>query len=511
MRGSARVGLAATPPLALALGLFLGGGCAAHIEARTQPLVAPPAPHGATPSARQVRWHERDLYAFLHFTTNTFTDREWGYGDESPTVFAPTDFDADQIVGTLEGAGFRGVILTCKHHDGFCLWPTDTTDHDVAASPFRGGDGDVVREISEACARHGVAFAPYVSPWDRNSALYGTSEYVTEVFRPQIAELLTRYGPVFEVWFDGANGGDGFYGGANETRSIDRTTYYGWDETWTGVRALSDDAVIFSDVGPDVRWVGNERGVASDPCWATFTPKGPDGGEGYGPGLCDYADSGSGTVDGARWIPAECDVSIRPGWFWHASESDRVKSVDELWDLYLASVGRGASLLLNVPPDRRGQLDAPDVRSLEGFGARLRATFTNDLAQGAELRASAVRGDDALFYGPRRLVDGDRWSAWCTDDDVREASVTLTLPEPRAFDLVRLREDVRLGQRVRGLAVDVWTDGAWAQRAEVRSIGACRLIALDEPVTTDRVRVRITAAAASPALSEIGLFWTAAR
>ncbi|MFG0259211.1 MAG: alpha-L-fucosidase, partial [Phycisphaerales bacterium JB041] len=227
----------------------------------------PPEPYGALPDPRHLAWHEMEFYGFLHFTTNTFTGKEWGYGDESPEIFNPSEFDADQIVGVAADAGMTGLILTCKHHDGFCLWPSEYTDHDVASSPFRDGEGDVVREIADACARHGLRFGVYLSPWDRNHPDYGTPAYV-EYYRNQLRELLTGYGEIFEVWWDGANGGDGYYGGARESRKIDRSTYYGWEETVAIVRELQPDAVIFSDAG-DVRWVGNERGVAGDPCWAT--------------------------------------------------------------------------------------------------------------------------------------------------------------------------------------------------------------------------------------------------
>ncbi len=229
-----------------------------------------PAPYGATPSERQVRWSELEYYNFLHFTVNTFTDKEWGYGDESPSVFNPTDFDADRIVTDLKDSGSKGVILTCKHHDGFCLWPTKTTNHSVKYSPFRGGKGDVVRELSEAAARHGLKFGVYVSPWDRSQASYGTPAYIS-VYREQIRELLTGYGPVFEIWHDGANGGDGYYGGAREKRIIDKLHYYDWQNTWNLERQLQPGAALFSDVGPDVRWVGNEKGIAGDPCWATYS------------------------------------------------------------------------------------------------------------------------------------------------------------------------------------------------------------------------------------------------
>ena len=220
-----------------------------------------PAPYGAVPSARQLRWHELEFYGFLHFTVNTFTDKEWGYGDEDPSLFNPTEFDADRIVENLASSGMKGVILTAKHHDGFCLWPTRTTDHCVRNSRWRGGKGDVVRDISNAARKAGLKFGVYLSPWDRNNAQYGRPEYIN-TYRNQLRELLTTYGPIFEVWHDGANGGDGYYGGAREKRQIDRRTYYDWPKTWDMVRSLQPDACIFSDVGPDIRWVGNEKGIA---------------------------------------------------------------------------------------------------------------------------------------------------------------------------------------------------------------------------------------------------------
>ena len=250
-------------------------GCVALISSDVRAAdesVAPPKPYGPVPSARQLRWHELGGYAFLHFSVNTFTDKEWGYGDESPEVFQPTEFDAEQIVTSLKAGGLKGVVLTCKHHDGFCLWPSKYTEHSVKNSLWKGGKGDVVKEISEACRRHGLKFGVYLSPWDRNHKDYGRPEYIT-YYRNQLRELLTGYGPIFEVWFDGANGGDGYYGGARTTRHIDARTYYDWENTWKLVRQLQPEACMFSDIGPDVRWVGNEAGVAGDPCWATFSPE----------------------------------------------------------------------------------------------------------------------------------------------------------------------------------------------------------------------------------------------
>ena len=292
----------------------------------------PPAPFGPTPSARQLAWHKLDCYAFLHFTVNTFTDREWGNGDEPEKVFNPTDFDAEQIVGTIAQAGLRGVVLTCKHHDGFCLWPSKYTEHSVKNSPWREGKGDVVKEISTACRRHGLKFGVYLSPWDRNHKDYARPEYIT-YYRNQLRELLSNYGPIFEVWFDGANGGDGYYGGARERRKIDNRVYYDWDNTWKIVRQLQPGACMFSDGGPDVRWIGNESGFAGETCWATVDRAGTF------PGRADGRILVQGLRNGADWLPGEVDVSIRPGWFYHAAE-DQPRPLARQFAEDLLRVGR---------------------------------------------------------------------------------------------------------------------------------------------------------------------------
>jgi len=463
-----------------------------------------PAPYGALPSARQLRWQEMELCGFLHFSINTFTGREWGYGDEDPALFNPTAFDAGAIVMALKAAGMKGVILTCKHHDGFCLWPTRTTEHSIRRSPWRHGEGDVAQEISQAARKAGLKFGVYLSPWDRNSALYGKPAYL-EIYRTQLRELLTGYGEIFEVWFDGANGGDGYYGGAREKRVIDRLTYYDWPQTWEIVRSLQPGAVIFSDVGPDVRWVGNEKGYAGETCWATYDPVGEDGGP-AAPGDVRAQDSESGTRHGSRWIPAECDVSIRPGWFWHAAEDGRVKTPEELMKLYERSVGRGASLLLNVPPDRRGLLPESDVTSLQGFGERLRTAFATNLAAAARPVTATVRGRDDEAFGPRNLIDGDRYTYWSTDDSVTTPEVVFEFERPVRFNRVRLRENIRLGQRVEAFSLDRWQGSSWETFAEDTSIGACRLICTPSGVSTRRVRLRITQCPVCPAISEFSLY-----
>ena len=467
------------------------------LAAARSPAVAPPLQFGPVPTARQLAWHEMEFYGFVHFTVNTFTDKEWGYGDEAESVFNPTEFSAKQIVQAAKVAGMKGLIVTAKHHDGFCLWPSQFTEHSVKNSPWKNGHGDVVREISDACRQAGLKFGVYLSPWDRNSAVYGRPEYIA-YYRNQLRELLTNYGPISEVWFDGANGGDGFYAGAREKRNIDRKTYYDWPNTWSIVRELQPGAMMFSDGGPDVRWVGNERGTAGDPCWATLNRAD------FAPGQADEQRLNRGDRPGTDWLPAECDVSIRPGWFYHAKEDAKVKTPEQLVDLYFKSVGRGASFLLNLPPDRRGRIADEDVKSLAEFRRRLDAIFSRNLAAGARVTASNVRGQDQQFAA-KNVLAGNGKRYWSTDDDVKTPELVLDLGKPKTFNIVSLREFLPLGQRVEAFALDQWKDGQWVQFAAGPSIGSHRLIR-GEFVTTSKVRLRITQSPVCPALTEVGLF-----
>lgn len=479
----------------IALLAALGAGV---LLAQAPPDVAP-APVGAVPSERQLQWHALEFYGFLHFGMNTFTDREWGNGDEDEALFNPTALDARQWAATARDAGMKGLVLTAKHHDGFCLWPSRFTPHSVVRSPWRNGQGDVVAELARACREYGLAFGVYLSPWDRNRADYATPEYL-DYYRSQLRELLTQYGPLFEVWFDGANGGDGFYGGARETRRIDNRTYYDWPGTWGLVRALQPAAVMFSDAGPDVRWVGNEEGVAFDSSWYAL-----DRSKVY-PGDPNYSKDGTarGRPDGPDWVPPEVDVSIRPGWFHHASEDAKVKPLGALLDIYYQSVGRGANLLLNVPPDRRGLIADADVLRLREFRAVLDRTFATDLARKASARASAVRGTGKRF-GANLVNDGNAETYWATDDGVTSGSVELTFPSPTSFDRVVLQEYIRLGQRVEGWRVEGEVEGAWRLLAEGTTIGYKR-IARFAPVTARRLRVTITRSRACPTLATVGVF-----
>jgi alpha-L-fucosidase len=456
----------------------------------------PPAPFGAVPSQRQLDWHGLEYYGFVHFTVNTFTDMEWGRGDEAPAVFDPTDFNAAQIAETAALGGMKGLILTAKHHDGFCLWPSRYTEHSVKNSPWKGGKGDVVAELAEACAKQGLKFGVYLSPWDRNHPQYARPEYL-DYYRSQLRELLSQYGPLFEVWFDGANGGDGYYGGQYERREIDARTYYEWERTLEIVRALQPEACVFNVPGGDIRWVGNEDGIAGDPCWHTFN-------------LADLHDASPellniGQRDGDTWLPAEVDVSIRPGWFYHEHEDERVRTPENLLELYFQSVGRGGNLLLNLPPTRQGQIHQRDRESLIGFRRMVDDLFAADLARGAAASASSIRGG-AAEYSPANLIDGKRDTYWCAEDADRSPWMELRFTEPVRFSVVNLREYLPLGQRVERFALDIWQDGDWVAVYSGTGIGNRRLVRVPA-VSTAGVRLRIIQPPVSPAIAEVGLFY----
>jgi len=360
----------------------------------------------------------------------------------------------------------------------------------------------VVRELSEACAGHGLKFGVYLSPWDRNHADYGRPAYIA-YYRNQLRELLTEYGPVFEVWFDGANGGEGYYGGARETREIDRSTYYDWEATWNLVRELQPEAVMFSDMGPDIRWVGNEDGCAGEPCWATYSPRAPEG-LALGPGQTLYQEAQNGHEDGKFWMPAECDVSIRPGWFYHESQDPKVKTVAELLNIYYRSVGLGANLLLNLPPDRRGLIHEGDVERLRQFRKALDAAFAADLASTARATASNVRGG-ARAFEPANALDGRAETYWATDDGVTTGCVELSWEHPVRFDRIVLREHIPLGQRVQAWVLETDDGSAWRALASGAAIGP-GIIVRFAPVEAARLRLRITQAKACPTLAQFAVY-----
>ena len=457
-----------------------------------------PQPVYPIPSAEQLAWHEMETNAFIHFTTNTFTNKEWGYGDEPESVFNPTAFNATQWTTILKKNGFKSLILTCKHHDGFCLWPSKYTQHSVKNSPYKNGAGDIVKEVSDAARKSGLHFGVYLSPWDRNQAHYGTAAYI-EYYRNQLKELFTRYGPITEMWFDGANGGDGFYGGRREKRSIDGATYYQWPETLHMIQRMQPHVLFFSDAGPHLRWVGNERGEAGETNWNSINPDTLYAGKAGIEGLLN-----TGSIDGTRWIPAECDVSIRPGWFYHESENNQVKTPQQLFDIYLKSVGRGATLLLNIPPDTRGLLHETDVQSLEGFSRLLQQELGHNLALHAHVSASSFRGNDPA-YAPRNITDGKKQNYWATNDDQTSGSFEIHFKQPTTIRYLLLQEYIALGQRVTAFAADAFVDGNWKEIANATTIGYKRILKLPA-VTCSKIRVRITGAKAAPLISNLAVY-----
>lgn len=459
----------------------------------------PPAPVLPIPSASQMKWHEMELNAFVHFTTNTFTGKEWGFGDESPSVFNPSSANASQWTSVLKETGFKTLILTCKHHDGFCLWPSKYTEHSVKNSPYKNGKGDIVKETSDACKKYGLKFGVYLSPWDRNRADYGTASYV-EYYRNQLKELFTTYGPVFEMWFDGANGGDGYYGGSREARKINGATYYDWPTTLRMVDSMQPGVIFFSDAGPGVRWVGNERGIASLTNWNTINTDSIYAGKS---GIEQLL--GTGSIDGDKWVPAEVDVSIRPGWFYHKEEDEKVKTAEQLFDIYLTSVGRGSTLLLNIPPDRRGLFHEKDVASLRGFKELLTKSFSINLAKGAKVRADNVRGKSRT-YAALNLLDGNKETYWATDDGLTSSSIELNLAKPSTVNYILLQEYIKLGQRVKSFTIEVWANNSWQSVVENgTTIGYKRILKIN-PIETQRIRITIKDSKAAVVLSNVEVY-----
>ena len=440
-----------------------------------------PSPLPPLPEPRHLRWHALEMNAFVHFGPNTFTGVEWGTGKEKAEQFRPEKLDALQWVKAFKSAGLRGVVVTAKHHDGFCLWPTRHSTHSVAASPWQGGRGDVLRELARACREESLLFGVYLSPWDRNHPTYGTDAY-NDVFCAMLEEVLTSYGPVFEVWFDGACGE-----GPNGKRQV-----YDWPRYVATVRKHAPDAVIFSDAGPDIRWVGNEKGFAPETCWSPLER------DRFVPGTDLAAELGPGHEKGTHWVPAECDVSIRPGWFWRAAETPKVKDGATLFDLYERSVGRNANFLLNVPPTTAGVVDAADVKALADFGRRVREVYGTNLAAGA---TGSGTSEAAPAAG---ALDGDPTTAWAAKPDDRSPAYTLTLKQPTTFNRIRLAEAVTLGQRIRAFKIEARIGGTWTAIANGTTVGTSRILATAEHVA-DALRVSIVDARATPTLATISL------
>ena len=464
----------------------------------TSGKVLPPDPILPIPEPKQVEWQQMETYAFIHFGLNTFNDREWGYGDTDPKVFNPTNLDCDQWAQTLVKAGMKGVILTAKHHDGFCLWPFEGTDYSVKNSPWKNGQGNVVKELSEACKKYGLKFAVYLSPWDRHQANYGTPEYLP-YFYAQLHDLLTNYGPVFEVWFDGANGGDGWYGGAKDIRTIDRKNYYNYPHIYEMLDSIQPQAIIFSDGGPGCRWVGNEKGFAGATNWS-FLRKGE-----VHPGYDKSYELQYGHPDGNQWVPAECDVSIRPGWFYHPEEDDRVKSPDQLVDLYYRSVGHNATLLLNFPVDRRGLIHPVDSANAVRFHEMIQQQLKTNLVAGMIPKVSNERGGDFVASA---LTDDNFDTYWATEDGVTTADIEFSFDTPTRMNRMMLQEYIPLGQRVKAFVVEYLDKDTWLPvklNEETTTIGYKRLLRF-ETVETKGIRIRITDARGPLCLSNVGVY-----
>ena len=460
--------------------------------------VAAPEPILPIPQEKQVDWQKMETYAFIHFGLNTFNDREWGYGDSDPKTFNPTRLDCEQWAQTLVKAGMKGVILTAKHHDGFCLWPYEGTEYSVKNSPWRDGKGNLVKELQEACKKYNLKFAVYLSPWDRNRADYASPSYVG-YFHAQLRDLMTNYGEVFEVWFDGANGGDGWYGGAKEARTIDRKNYYNFPKIYEMLDELQPQAIIFSDGGPGCRWVGNENGFAGATNWSFLRA-----GEVY-PGYPNYRELQYGHADGNQWVPAECDVSIRPGWFYHPEEGDRVKTPEQLVDLYYRSVGHNATLLLNFPVDREGLIHPIDSANAVKFHEIINQQLKTNLVAGIAPTVSNERGG---CFVAKAMTDDDYDTYWATEDGVTTGDITFTFAQPQRMNRMMLQEYIPLGQRVKSFVVEYKNGETWLPvklNEETTTIGYKRLLRF-EAVESDGIRIRITDARGPLCINNVGVY-----
>ncbi|MGA2408123.1 MAG: alpha-L-fucosidase [Bacteroidales bacterium] len=454
-----------------------------------------PAPYGPVPSENQLRWQEMEYYAFVHFSLNTYTDQSWGYGNEDVKLFNPEKADCRQWARICKEAGMKGIIITAKHHCGFCLWPSKYTEYSVKNASWKNGKGDMVREMADACKEYGLKLGIYLSPWDRNSKDYGKPEYIT-YFRNQLTELLTNYGEIFEVWFDGANGGDGYYGGANETRKIDRTTYYDWINTYKLVRKLQPNIVIWNDGGDraDLRWVGTESGYVGETNWSLLNATGdvPEN-------MLRY-----GVENGNSWVPGEVNTSIRPEWFYHPSEDTKVKTLPQLMDTYYNSIGRNGTLLLNFPIMPNGLIHPNDEKAALEFGKAVKEAFAVNLVEQKKASASNVRGNSKDF-GADKAIDSDKNTYWTTDDDVVTASLTIDLGKPTTFNRFMAQEYIRLGQRVKAFTVEALVDGTWKELAKETTIGYKRILRFPT-VKATQVRFTITDSKSCPVISNIGIY-----
>ena len=442
-------------------------------------------PCGPLPTENQLHWQDMEMYAFIHYSLNTYTDQEWGFGNEDPKLFNPTHLDCRQWARVCKQAGMKGIIFTAKHHCGFCMWPSAYTEYSVKNSPWKNGKGDVVRELADACREEGLKFAVYLSPWDRNHPEYGRPEYVT-YFRNQLRELLTNYGEIFEVWFDGANGGDGWYGGANETRKIDRTTYYQWPETYKMIRQLQPTCLIWNDGSSrgDLRWVGTEAGNVGETNWSLLNHDGE----------VTWSMLHYGLEDGDSWVPGETNTSIRPGWFYHETENEHVKSLSKLMDTYYKSVGRNSTLLLNFPVAPNGRIHPNDSLRGLAFKKMIDEVFKENLIEKGKVKVEKGIGAQA-------------------NDNLHSSTFTVQWNKPMTFNRFLAEEDIALGQRVKKFMLEVEVDGKWqplkdalAENGDgLTTIGHRRIICFPT-LTATKLRFTITDSKAEPIIKKLGVY-----
>ena len=472
--------------------LLMFGSCDSQLK--------PPVPYGAVPTKVQMAWHEMEYFSLICYGLNTYTEQEWAYGDVDPKLFDPSDLDTDQWAKTARDAGMKGLILVAKHHDGFSLWPSKFTDYSVKATPWKNGTGDVLGDLSKSCKKYGLKLGVYLSPWDRNHAEYGRPEYV-QFYYDQLEELLTGYGDVFEFWIDGANGGTGYYGGANERRSIDRRTYYGYDTIFSMVKKHQPGAVIFSDVGPGVRWVGNEAGIANETNWNTINT--------YGmfPGESDpefHKKLGTGEPGGESWIPAEVNTTLLwpKAWYYHTGHQPR--SLQNLMELYYTSIGRGSPLNLGIAIAPSGQIRDIDKKALLKFKKQIVREFSVNLVKNATIKSSDYRGSQDE-YSPMNCVDGDKESYWATNDSVHTATLYIGFKKETTFNRLLLQENIRLGQRIHKFTLEIKTGKGWEKVANGTTIGYKRVLRFDD-VTSKKAKVTLETKAPCLTLSNLGIY-----
>ncbi|KAL6321266.1 hypothetical protein AAG906_016300 [Vitis piasezkii] len=460
------------------------------VDSNRELVITPPLPILPLPKSSQLKWQERELIMFLHFGVNTFTDSEWGTGHESPAIFNPTGLNASQWVEVAVEAGISLMILTAKHHDGFCLWPSKYTDHSVVSSPWRNGHGDVVRDLVTAAEARGVDVGLYLSPWDRHDRRYGKEKQYNEYYLAQLQELLHEYGNVREIWFDGAKG-------ANAPNMS-----YDFGDWFAMVRELQTSINIFSDAGPDVRWVGNEKGFAGSTCWSTINRTSLSIGNAS---IVDYINTGD--PKGTDWLPPECDVSIRPGWFWHKSQ--KPKKLSKLLEIYYNSVGRNCVLLFNVPPNTTGLISETDVQRLREFRNAVDTIFSTNLAENGAIKASSRRGGKDSDFGPENVLDSDHlWTFWAPREEDDEHWLEIKAAnEGLRFNVVRIQEAIGLGQRIK--RHEIYADGKLVGKGT--TVGHKRLHRLGGVVHARSLKVRILESRGVPLVSSFGLhfdpFW----